>query len=279
MTDNTLFLSAQAKPENPHFTILGLPFDANSSGPQGSANAPDAIRRASDLIETYSPYQNLDLDSLVIADAGNLEISEKFPLQDIQSSARSLFQSDTIPVFLGGDHSVSIPLVKSAYTVLPELQVLILDAHADLRDEYQGNEQNHACTARRIAETVGFDKMKIFGVRSGTKEEFQLIQEHELRIALFEEELDRLCRFLEGKPVYLSLDLDIFDPGILPGTGCPEPGGITYNVFLQLLQRLRGTAIAGIDVVELCPELDPSGASSVLAASCIRELMLLAASR
>lgn len=279
MTDNFLFLSAKSNPENPHFTILGLPHDGNSSGAKGSAKAPGAIRQKSHLIETYSPYQNLDLESLTIADAGNLELSGKFPLQDIQSSVRSLFQSDTIPVFLGGDHSVTIPLVKSAHTVLTELYVLILDAHADLRDEYEGTGENHACVSRRIAETVGFDKMKIFGVRSGTREEFKIIQEHDLRVALFEEELDRLCRFLEGKPVYLSLDLDIFDPGILPGTGCPEPGGITYNIFLQLLHLLRGNAIVGIDIVELCPELDPSGSSSVLAASCVRELILLASAR
>jgi len=271
------FLGSSFKTENPDVTILGLPYDQHKSGRGGADKAPDAIRIASDLIETYSPYLNRDLENLKILDKGDLDINGNFPLQKIQAAARGLFQSGSLPVFIGGNHSVSLPIVQAAKTVFPDLHILILDAHADLREEYLGSRENHACVTRRIAETVGFDRLKLFGVRSGLAEEFRLIGQHELRVALFEEEIDRLCRFLEKKPVYLSLDLDVFDPGIFPAAPTPEPGGITYNLFLELCQRLNGQAFVGFDVVEYSPELDYSGISAVLAASCIRELILLGA--
>ena len=275
MSSEATFLAASKDIENPDFTIVGVPYGQDYSGRGGAENGPDAIREGSALIETYSPYLNGDLGSYRIKDQGNLELPEKFPLQYIQSEARTFFQADTIPVFLGGNHAVTVPLVKAAHTVFPDLHVLILDAHADLRDEYRDSKDNHRCTARRISEAIGIERIRIFGVRSGSMEEFKLVHEKDLRIGLFEEDLDKMMRFLEKKPVYLSLDLDVFDPSIMPGTGTPEPGGITYNVFLEICRRLKQTAFAGFDVTELSPGLDASGASSVLAASCVRELMIL----
>lgn len=270
------FLSASTELKESHFSIVGIPYETHSSGKGGASEGPDAIRVASDLIETYSPYLNRDLEFLKIKDAGNMDISGNFPLESAQAQARAFFQSASIPVFIGGNHSVTPPIVKSAFAVHPDLHVLILDAHADLRPEYQGSVDNHACAASRIGEIIGFERFKIFGVRSGTREEFALMHQHDLRIGLFEEELDRLRLFLEKKPVYISMDLDVFDPSIFPGTGTPEPGGITYPVFLEVCQRLAGLQIVGMDFVEFSPPLDPSGISAVLAASCIREMLLLA---
>jgi agmatinase len=270
------FLSASTDITDPHFTISGIPYESHSSGRGGAAEAPDVIRTASDLIETYSPYMNRDLEFLRIKDAGNMDISGKFPLESVQTHSRAFFQSQSIPVFFGGNHSVTPPLIKSAAAVHPDLQVLILDAHTDLRPEYQGSKDNHACAAARMGEIIGLEHIKMFGVRSGTREEFAIVQQYDLRISLFEEELDRLRRFLEGKPVYISVDLDVFDPSIFPGTGTPEPGGITYPVFLELCRRLAGLKIVGVDLVEFSPPLDFAGISGVLAASCARELMLTA---
>ncbi|MBC8278339.1 MAG: agmatinase [FCB group bacterium] len=275
MSETPTFLSSSKDIENPDFTIVGLPYGADNSGRSGAESGPDAIREASALIETYSPYLNGDLGSYSIKDQGNLDLSGNFPLQYIQSEARTFFQADTFPVFLGGNHAVTAPLIKAAYSVFPDLHVLILDAHADLRDEYKGSQNNSVCTSRRIGDIIGLDRIKIFGVRSGTMEEFKLVHENDLRVGLFEEDLEKMVRFLEKKPVYLSLDLDVFDPSLMPGTGMPEPGGITYNVFLELCRRLRQITFVGFDVVELSPGLDTSGASPILAASCVRELMLL----
>jgi len=279
MTDIIPFLSASYSADNPDVTLLGLPYDQHQSGRLGADQAPAAIRAASDLIETYSPYLNRDLENYKILDAGNLDLSGNFPLQKIQAAARGMFQSNPLPVFIGGNHSITISIVQAAHTVFPDVHILILDAHADLREEYLGSRDNHACVTRRIGETIGFDRIKIFGLRSGLAEEFALVQQYDLRVALFEEELDRLYRFLEKKPVYLSLDLDVFDPGIFPAAPAPEPGGISYNVFLELCQRLNNLTFIGFDVTEFTPLLDKSGISAVLAASCIRELILIGIKR
>ncbi|NQS98319.1 MAG: agmatinase [candidate division Zixibacteria bacterium] len=275
MTDEQKFLTASQTIENPDINIIGIPFDDNSTGRRGSDSAPEAIRLASDLIETYSPFLKRDLEDLKLKDCGNIEIPDDFPLETIQNIARQYFQAEDRMAFLGGNHSVSIPLVKAARMIYPNLCVLILDAHCDLRDEYEGSRFSHACAARRIAEIVGWGSLKIFGARSGTKEEFNLLNEHNLRVASFEESLVEMTEFLTDMPVYISLDMDVFDPSLAPGVGTPEPGGISYFHFLDLCQRLVGINMVGFDIVELCPPVDPAGISAVTAASCARELMLL----
>ena len=275
MSANTLFILASLEIEKPQVDIVGIPINEFTSGRKGADQAPRHIRLASHLIETYSPYLNLDLEDFELKDSGDLRLSPDFPLESIQNEVRSRFQSGVKPAFFGGDHSISVPIVKAAQMVHPELKVLILDAHCDLRDQYQGSKFNHACAARRIAENIGWENLKLLAPRSGTKEEFVLIQEHNLRVNLFEESLNELRAFLIDKPVYISLDLDVFDPSLVPGVSAPEPGGISYFHFLDLCQRLKEVNIIGFDIVELCPPQDPAGISALLAASCARELILL----
>jgi agmatinase len=273
------FLSADFIGDEPEIAIIGFPFDNTSCGRKGADQGPGAIRIASDLIETYSPYLNRDLEDHRFADYLDMEITGKTPLEMIHISARKYFQSTTRPVFLGGEHSISIPIVRAAKMVYPDLRLLILDAHCDLRDEYLDSPFNHACISRRLGEIVGWDAIKLLGIRSGTREEFALAQELNLRVGMVEESLGKLKPFLNEKPLYISLDLDIFDPSIVPGTGTPEPGGISYFQFLNFCQWLKGSNLIGFDIVELCPKLDASGSSAVVAASCIRELALIMADK
>jgi agmatinase len=269
------FLSAGRRILHPDIVILGLPYDATSTGRKGADLAPNAIRIASDLIETYSPYLNRDLEDLKISDLGDMKLLSENVLEYIRKSALDCFQSHSKPVFLGGEHSITIPLVEAAKKVYPDLILMVLDAHADLREEYLNSKFNHACTIKRIAEIAGWNSLKLLGVRSGTRQEFTLMQKHSLRVSLLDHSLSSLIDFLKDKPVYLSLDIDVFDPSIVPGTGTPEPGGISYFQFLELCQRLKDLNLVGVDITELSPSLDPTGNSAVIAASCIRELMLL----
>lgn len=268
------FLSASGNSEDSDIVLLGIPFDETSTGRRGSNLAPEAIRSASDLIETYSPYLDSDLEDFKITDWGDVGLNRGDGLQAVENALRNRIEPGRCFGFFGGEHSISIPITKILKQVYPGLKILIIDAHCDLRDEYLGSRFNHACTARRIADIVGWDGLKLVGVRSGTKDEFNLAKEHGLLYSFTPESVRNLFDSLRRSPVYLSLDLDVFDPSLVPGTGAPEPGGVSYHRFLEFCRGLAEVNLIGFDLVELCPPVDPSGNSAVVAASAARELML-----
>ena len=275
MDKRVMFLSAGREYAAADIVLQGVPFDGTSCGRKGADIAPDAIRQASDLIETYSPYQQLDLEDLTIADMADIEIPREEPLAAIEHQADKTFDIGAKPLFFGGEHSVAIPLVKAALKKYPNLFVLILDAHCDLRDIWDETRFSHACVSRRIGEIVGWNKLKVMGARSGTREEFDFGGKLDLFVEFSSDQLSETASKLAGKPLYISLDIDIFDPSIVPGTGTPEPGGINYRQFLDLVQRFQGLNFIAGDIVELCPPADISGVSSVVTASCAREMMLM----
>jgi agmatinase len=153
--------------------------------------------------------------------------------------------------------------------------VVQLDAHADQREDYLSERLSHACVMRRIAERLGDDRVRQIGIRSGTRAEFALMRAHGTRCSFAPEDLEALRAWLADRPVHLTLDLDVFDPGLMPGTGTPEPGGIDWATFERTVSALAGCRLVGADVVELAPQLDPSGCAAVLAAKCVRELLLI----
>ena len=179
------------------------------------------------------------------------------------------------PLMLGGEHSISSGAVAAVAERHPDLALVQLDAHADLRHEWLGSQHSHACAMRRCLDVLPSQKLLQIAIRSGTREEFLELRSSG-RLVPIDRMVSRL-RDLRGLPLYMTVDLDWFDPAVMPGTGTPEPGGFLWHHFSELVNELRNHNLVGADVVELAPQLDPSGISSVLAAKVTRSLLLLMA--
>jgi len=268
--------------ESHDIRIIGAPFDGTVSFRPGARFGPEAIRDSSDGIETYSPIFDCDLESISYADAGDLELpmgSVKTALSIIKEAVEDALGDGAIPFLLGGEHLVSLPAIEAVYEKHPDLVVVQLDAHADQRDDYLGVKLSHACVMRRVSEFLGQEYIRQIGIRSGTREEYKLMRDYGTLTTFREDDLAELRAWIGGRPLYLTVDLDVFDPAAFPGTGTPEPGGIDWWTFQRFLNAIKGCDIVGLDAVELAPQLDASGCSSVLAAKCVREMLLLTSMR
>ena len=274
------FLCAGSPFESARVVLLGCPFDETASFRRGARSGPDAIREASDCLETYSPGLDKDLGDAALCDLGDVD----FPLGDteavlrsIRAEASAVFQADKRPVFLGGEHLVSLPLVEAALAAFPTLAVFQWDAHADLRADYLGERLSHACAVRRILELESIGPLRQFGVRSGTREEFEWMRANDTMRPLTPEAVAAALQEAGDRALYLTLDVDVVNPGEMPGTGSPEPGGPGLDALIECIRVLgaSGARIVGADVVELAPEWDPTGASAVAAAKIVRELALV----
>ena len=259
--------------------IIGAPFDGTVSFRPGARFGPVAIRDASDGVETYSPFLDADLEEVSYADGGDLELpmgNTERVLSVIREAVEDCLNDDAIPFLLGGEHLVSLPAIGAVYEKYPDLVVVQLDAHADQRQDYMGVKLSHACVMRRVSELLGEEHIRQLGIRSGTRKEYALMRDYGTLTTFREEHLADLKAWIGSRPVYLTVDLDVFDPACFPGTGTPEPGGIDWWTFQRLIRALQGCDIVGLDAVELAPQLDGSGCSSVLAAKAVREMLLLA---
>ena len=266
--------------EEPHgIRIIGAPFDGTVSFRPGARFGPAAIRDASDGPETWSPYLDADLESVSYADSGDLELpmgSVETALAIIREAVEDCLNEESIPFLLGGEHLVSLPAIEAVFERHPDLVVIQLDAHADQREDYLGVKLSHACVMRRVAEFIGQEHIRQLGIRSGTQCEYKLMHEYGTLTTFREANLDDLRDWVGDRPVYLTVDLDVFDPACFPGTGTPEPGGIDWWIFQRFIKLMQGCDVVGLDVVELAPMLDASACSSVLAAKCVREMLLIA---
>jgi agmatinase len=273
------FLGFDAGYDAARWVLGGIPMDFTASFQAGSRFAPPRIREASYGLETYSPAQDADLGDRRLHDAGDLELPIGYvekSLALIEEAASCILADGKHLLALGGEHLITLPLVSAAHRVWPDLVVVHWDAHADLRDTYLGERLSHATVLRRVAELVGDGRVYQFGIRSGTGEELQWGREHtKLFPDAVAEPLRRTLTEWEGRPVYLTIDVDVFDPAFMPGTGTPEPGGITPQEGFQALLSLAGQNIVGADIVETMPASDPSLRSALLAAKLVRELALL----
>lgn len=259
-----------SKPEG-RIVLFGAPFDSTSSYRPGSRFGPQAIREASHSLETFSPEQLLDLEECPFADDHDLELpfGDPCPALDlIEQKAARVISHGGLPFLLGGEHLVSLGAIRAASSMYPNLRVVHLDAHADLRDEYLGMRLSHATVMRRVLDLVGQDRLHQIGIRSCTREEHELSS----RLSTTPEKVSLLAG---ENPCYLTCDIDILDPSVLPGTGTPEPGGLSFrelsHLLVSMITRLR---VVGMDIVELSPGLDPSGVSTVVAAKLVRESLL-----
>lgn len=272
--------------------IVGFEFDGTACFRKGTKHGPDALRLVSDGIESYSPYLDEDLEDVCFVDLGNLAIDKLITEQaepdyieqqwhqavatfNAQFTNISLVQHNVKILTLGGEHSISFAPIERYLQEYPNLVVVHLDAHADLRDGYLGYHYSHAAIIRRIVELFNDNNRLIqYGIRSGTKEEYQWMKANntlkQSRLAFF----NAIDAIPDDRPIYLTLDLDYFDPSFFPGTGTPEPGGEDFHSFVGLCKILKRKNFVGCDVVELSPEIDPTGNSDVFAAKVVRELLL-----
>jgi agmatinase len=275
------FLGADTEPDRARVVIFGAPVDATVTFRPGARLAPGRIRELSVAIETYSPYQDLDLEELEVADLGDLLL----PLADIGAAlkvigkaAAQIHSQGKIPAVLGGEHLVSLPLVEAAYRKYPDLCVLHLDAHTDLRESWQGEALSHSTVMRRVVELLGPGRLWQLGVRSGTREEFAFARQVAHSLSVTAGEMESLVEQLKEKPVYLSLDIDVLDPAYAPGTGTPEAGGISSRELLEFIcEVVPQLNICGFDLVEVAPNCDPSERTCILAATLMRELAVATA--
>jgi len=269
--------------KEPHdIRIIGVPFDGTVSFRPGARFGPAAIREASDGVETYSPYLDAELEAVHYADSGDLELpmgNTETVLSIIRETVDECLADEAIPFLLGGEHLVSLPAIEALAEKHPELVVVQLDAHADQREDYLGVKFSHACVIRRVSEFLGNERVRQLGIRSGTKEEYALMHLSGTLSTFREEDLNALVTWIGDRPVYLTVDLDVFDPACFPGTGTPEPGGIDWWTFQRFIKCMQDCDIVGLDAVELAPQLDTSGCSSVLAAKVVREMLLVASRR
>lgn len=262
--------------------LFGAPYDGTTSWRPGTRFGPNALRMASDVLETYSCFLDADLSEMTWVDLGDLPLHPGAPgpaVEMISQATAQILAAGAKPLMVGGEHTVTVGAVRSVAAQHEDLVVVQLDAHADLRQAYLGEPLNHACALRRCVDVVGRDAVLQVGIRSGTAEEFQELRQTGRWIAPDGPSLEQALAPVAGRPVYLTLDLDVFDPSVLPGTGTPEPGGITWQVFEQLLSALKPHRIVGADVVELSPHWDPSGRSDVVAAKAVREIALMMGQR
>lgn len=273
------FLACESDYSDADIVLYGAPFDGTTSFHPGTRFAANAMRMDSDGgIETYSIAQNKDLSDISVCDIGNVHIpigSTVQALDAIEKTAAQIVADGKLPVMIGGEHLVSLSAVRAISQKYPELHVLHFDAHSDLRDEYLGQKLSHATVMRRVWDILGDGRIFQYGIRSGSREEIEWGKSHLYTNFFNCDNLDVALEKAEGKPVYLSIDLDVLDSSVLPGTGTPEAGGISYNELIFGMLRMKGLNIVGADINELSPHYDHSGASTLVACKVLRELLLM----
>ena len=258
--------------ESSNIIMLGMPFDGTVSYRPGSRFAPEQIRLASWGLEEYSPYFDKHLEDCNFHDAGDLEFplgNTKASLDLIQKNVEEIYKDGKRVFGIGGEHLVTLPEIKAISKYIDKPAIVHFDAHTDLREEYMGEALSHSAVIQHSGKIVGFENVKQIGIRSGMKEEFELMKKYNTLIHNYSE-LD--C--LKNKNIFITVDLDVLDTSIMPGTGTPEVGGLTFNELIGWFKYLADFNIIGADVVELAPDYDSSGASTAVATKVIRELLM-----
>ena len=273
------FIACDGAYEDANIVLFGAPFDSTTSYRPGTRFGPSAVRHESYGLETYSPYQDLDLEDTSVFDSGDLELcfgSSEAALAAIEERASIILADDKLPLMIGGEHLVTLGTVRAALKKYPDLHVIHFDAHADLREEYLGVPLSHACVLRRCHDLVGDGRIHQFCIRSGERTEFEFAARHTDMHKFSFDGLAEVMNDLVKKnvPIYLTIDLDCLDPGYFPGTGTPEAGGVSFTELLNAILTVTKGRVVAADVNELAPTLDQSGASTALACKITRELLL-----
>ncbi len=271
------FIGCGASYQEARAALFGAPFDSTTSFRPGTRFGPAAMRAESFGIETYSPYQDRDLEDYSVFDAGDLDLpfgNAAGALSAIEETAAEVLAADKIPVLLGGEHLVTLGAVRAAAKRYPGLRLIHFDAHADLRADYMGEALSHASVIRRCHDILGDGRIYQFGIRSGSREEMLWSDTHTRMEKFRADTIGEAVKEIGEAPLYITLDLDVVDPAEFPGTGTPEAGGLRFTELLAALLSLRGLNVKAFDICELSPHYDHSGASTALACKILREMLL-----
>lgn len=272
------FIAAEAAFDDARAVLFGAPFDGTTSFRPGTRFGPQTIRAESDGIETYSPYQNKDLEDIAVFDSGDLLLpfgNTEAVLSMIEARTQEILDAGKMPVMLGGEHLVTLGAVRAMVKKYPDLHIIHFDAHADLRDDYLGERLSHATVLRRSWDLLGDGRIHQFGIRSGERSEFEFALEHtDFHPFNVKDVLDVVLALGDKVPVYVTLDLDVLDPSLFCGTGTPEAGGIFFQDLEEALLALEALNVVGFDMNELSPHYDASGVSTAVACKVLREMLL-----
>ena len=271
------FLDRNWMAQNPDYessdiVMLGMPFDGTVSYRSGSRFAPEQIRLASWGLDEYSPLFDRELADVNFHDAGDLEFplgnTEK-TLSQIRDNVEDIYEDGKRVFGIGGEHLITLPEIEAVSKFYKDLAIIHFDAHTDLREEYLGEKLSHSAVIRHCSKVVSPKNIKQIGIRSGLKEEWAFMAAYNTLCHEFKD-LDSI----KDKPVFVTVDLDCLDTSIMPGTGTPEAGGMSFKELNSWFRYLKDFNIVGADVVELAPDYDTSGASTAVATKVIRELLM-----
>ncbi|WP_100374223.1 agmatinase [Bacillus sp. FJAT-45037] len=261
--------------------IYGMPMDWTVSFRPGSRFGPNRIREASLGLEEYSPYMDKHLEEVNYFDAGDIPLpfgNAARSLDLVEEYVDTLLADGKFPLGLGGEHLLSWPIFKAMHKKYENMAIIHIDAHADLREEYEGEVLSHSTPIRKACGLIGAENVYSFGIRSGMREEFQFAKESGMHMSKFEvaEPLKKILPTLAGRDVYVTIDIDVLDPSCAPGTGTAEAGGITSKELLEAIKAIADsdTNIIGADLVEVAPAYDPTEQTQITASKMIREMLL-----
>jgi agmatinase len=273
------FIACRVSLEEARIAVFGIPFEGTVNLRTGADRGPRDLRLASDSIETYSPALDRDLEDLALADLGDCELGAGSPRERLaraRDEIRRFWRPGLAPVMLGGDHTATLPVMEVLAPAIPDLQVLQLDAHPDLREEFVGERFNYASAMARVMEVVDPARVYQVGMRTGAREEYRrrALNIYPAHIVPPVEAVRRLLLRLTGRPLYVTIDVDVLDPAEAPGTGSPEPCGLSARELIDIIRLLEPCRIVGVDLVEVAHAHDPSGRTGITAAWILREAIL-----
>ena len=264
------FIGCDNEYDESKIVIFGAPFDSTTSFRPGTRFASKVMRSESFGLETYSPYQDQDLEDVKVFDGGDTDKA----LKQIEEFTAQILADEKIPGMIGGEHLVTLGAMRAVASKYNNLHIIQFDAHTDLREEYLGEELSHATVIRRCYELTGEKRIFQFGIRSGERSEFRWAKEHIFTTKYDFTGLEEVVERLQNVPIYLTIDLDVLDPGIFPGTGTPEAGGVSFTQLLDAICKVSKLNIVAFDINELSPIYDHSGVSTAVACKILRELLL-----
>jgi agmatinase len=276
------FFLGSCEPEEADIALFGVCWDGTSSFKAGSRFAGFAVREASFGMEEFSFYQQASLIDIKFTDYGDLFLppgQKQRVLDDIASGVKEIRGKGQFPLAFGGEHLLAYPLIMAAFEEHPDLAVVHFDAHADLRPDLWDDAFTHATILGRVGDKIGFQNLKQFGIRSGSKEEWEIAKANDTLRPFTVDAIKEHLASLGDRPIYLTLDLDVLDPSIYPGTGTPEPGGILWDTLIAGLKQFKGKRLVGMDCLELAPHYDSTGVSAITMAKTLREMIILASQR
>ncbi|WP_307411863.1 agmatinase [Neobacillus ginsengisoli] len=276
-----VFIKSHPSFEESKAVLYGMPMDWTVSYRPGSRFGPTRIREVSIGLEEYSAYLDRELEDVKYFDAGDIPLPFGNPqksLDLIEEFVTKLLDAGKFPLGMGGEHLVSWPVMKAVYKKYPDLAIIHMDAHTDLREQYEGEPLSHSTPIRKIAELIGPKNVYSFGIRSGMKEEFEWAKSVGMHISKFDvhQPLKEILPDLVGRPVYVTIDIDVLDPAHAPGTGTVDCGGITSRELLASIHEIArsGVNVVGGDLVEVAPIYDSSEQTANTASKLIREMIL-----